>query len=231
MFNFLQKRKVLTINQDSIYDKFNLYIQQKRCTTSIESLRYPQFTELVNQTMYAIDGRIAAVYNKSTYCEENDSFLKKHRGFYDFGEWKLVRSPSADTSVFECLSKNIQPCICADYPYMINQVRNGKTKFLIVQSNTTPLSFDSKRRQHDGQLLDEVHDIDNSKYPEANYPFTIHCDPSLINNVKKKDNKRTSLSGVFLYSDRGKIKAKKPKYTAKFNIYGVTYYIEVYKVD
>ena len=78
-----------------------------------------------NKTFYALEGKIVSTYNKSSYAEENDTFLQDKHAFYKFVDKK--------DHGHEVIEKNVSTEICYDYGL---RAGNNPVNIHLIQSNT-----------------------------------------------------------------------------------------------
>lgn len=84
-------------------------------------------TCMENKTFYALDGKIVSTYNKSSYADENDAFLRNNKAFYKFGDRKDHAKEG-----YEAIEKNISTEICLDIGARKD---NGAVNIHLIQSN------------------------------------------------------------------------------------------------
>lgn len=194
MCNFLASDNEGIQNREKIDRCIQKFGDKQRCTTSIKCkdlTRNPP-TFFSNQTYFGLDGRVVAMYKKSTYYTENEQFLRAKKGLYEFGEWEIESTGEGPTDLIEKIRKTMQPFICADYGH-VKEYRGVSKKFLILQSMTYKTAFDELMR-YDKSLQKEPNrvsfvgcrkqyvEVVNDKLPRVYFPYLIHCSPQFIAN-------------------------------------------------
>ena len=139
--NFFHGNKQQENNQEDQKPLVQSYVQELKSTHMLE-----------NKTFYTLRNEIISVYNKSSYYQENDNFLRQN-AFYYFGDKKdhcLLRN-------YLFFTQNVSTEICRDVVCGVRKDDVGHKSFHIIQSNTIPPNSD--------------------QLPSAD--IFIYCDPSV----------------------------------------------------